>query len=222
MIAYICQYYTWNLKQIFNPPVLQESTTAVRWRWGHLAGMQGRLWEGTLRKCRSFWAGQGVEGEPSTHVRRVKRNMGWRHRSPWGGKWHFPPQSEPPMPPGAGPPVCLFTFRPFFCCAAPFLLVIFDIKAFIYHPHCKYIFQNYEFIFLFCLWHLPGLPQELDGKESVCNSVDTRDLGSIPGSGRSPWRRKWQPTPVFLPGKSHGQRSLVDYSPWGCKEPDTT
>ena len=36
------------------------------------------------------------------------------------------------------------------------------------------------------------------------------------------WRRKWQPTPVFLPGKSHGQRSLVGYSPWGCKESDTT
>ena len=34
---------------------------------------------------------------------------------------------------------------------------------------------------------------------------------------RIPWRRKWQPTPVFLPGKSHGQRSLVGYSPWGCK-----
>ena len=33
---------------------------------------------------------------------------------------------------------------------------------------------------------------------------------------------KWQPTPVFLPGKSHGQRSLVGYSPWGCKESDTT
>ena len=33
-----------------------------------------------------------------------------------------------------------------------------------------------------------------------------------------PWRRKWQPTPVFLPGKSHGQRSLVDYSPWGHKK----
>ena len=32
-----------------------------------------------------------------------------------------------------------------------------------------------------------------------------------------PWRRKWQPTPVFLPGKSHGQRSLVGYSPWGQK-----
>ena len=37
-----------------------------------------------------------------------------------------------------------------------------------------------------------------------------------------PWRRKWQPTPVFLSGKSHGQRSLVDYSPWDRKESDTT
>ena len=40
----------------------------------------------------------------------------------------------------------------------------------------------------------------------------------IPGLGRSPWRRKWQPTPVLLPGYSHGQRSLVGYSPWGHKE----
>ena len=37
-----------------------------------------------------------------------------------------------------------------------------------------------------------------------------------------PWRRKWQSTPVLLPGKSHGQRSLVGYSPWGLKESDTT
>ena len=37
-----------------------------------------------------------------------------------------------------------------------------------------------------------------------------------------PWRRNWQSTPVFLPGKSHGQRSLVDYSPWGHKESDVT
>ena len=37
-----------------------------------------------------------------------------------------------------------------------------------------------------------------------------------------PWRRKWQPTPVLLPGESHGGRSLVGYSPWGCKELDTT
>ena len=37
-----------------------------------------------------------------------------------------------------------------------------------------------------------------------------------------PWSRKWQPTPVFLPGESHGQRTLASYSPWGHKESDTT
>ena len=41
--------------------------------------------------------------------------------------------------------------------------------------------------------------------------------GSIPGFGKIPWRRKWQPTPVFFPGKSHGQRNLVGYSPRGSQ-----
>ena len=44
----------------------------------------------------------------------------------------------------------------------------------------------------------------------------------IPGLGRFPWSRKWQPAPVFLPGKFHGQRSLADYSPLGRKELDRT
>ena len=56
-------------------------------------------------------------------------------------------------------------------------------------------------------------------KESACN---VEDLSSVPGSGRSPWRKKRQPTPVFLLGKSHGQRSLVGYRPWGHKELYTT
>ena len=43
-----------------------------------------------------------------------------------------------------------------------------------------------------------------------------------PWVGKIPWRRKWQPTPGLLPGQSHGQRSLVGYSPWGHKESDTT
>ena len=43
-----------------------------------------------------------------------------------------------------------------------------------------------------------------------------------PWARKSSWRRKWQPTPVFLPGESHGQRKLVGYSPWGCKEQDKT
>ena len=43
-----------------------------------------------------------------------------------------------------------------------------------------------------------------------------------PCIGKIPWRSAWQPTPVLLPRESHGQRSLVGYSPWGRKEPDTT
>ena len=64
-----------------------------------------------------------------------------------------------------------------------------------------------------------GFSGGLDAKESACNAGD---LGSIPGSGRSPGKTKRQPTPVFLLGKSHGQKSLVGYSPWGHKESDTT
>ena len=41
-------------------------------------------------------------------------------------------------------------------------------------------------------------------------------------NSKESWRRKWRPTPVFLPGESRGQRSLVGYSPWGCKESDPT
>ena len=46
--------------------------------------------------------------------------------------------------------------------------------------------------------------------------------GFNPWVGKLPWRRAWQPTPVFLPGESHGQRSLAGYSPWGCRESDAT
>ena len=57
-------------------------------------------------------------------------------------------------------------------------------------------------------------------KNLPCNVGDTGDVGLIPGSGRSPGGGHWQPTPVFLPGESHGQRSLAGYSPWGHKESD--
>ena len=46
--------------------------------------------------------------------------------------------------------------------------------------------------------------------------------GFDPWVRKIPWRREWQPTPVFLPGESHGQRSRVGYRPWGCKESETT
>ena len=65
----------------------------------------------------------------------------------------------------------------------------------------------------------PGLPWWLSGKESA---YQCRRRSFHPGAGKLPWRRKRQPTPVFLPGKSHGQKSLASYGSWGCKESDTT
>ena len=50
-------------------------------------------------------------------------------------------------------------------------------------------------------------------KSLPANEIDVRDMGSVPRLGRFPWRRAKQPTPVFLPEESHGQRSLVGYSP---------
>ena len=55
-----------------------------------------------------------------------------------------------------------------------------------------------------------GFPGGSDSQESACNA---EDLGSIPGSGRTPWRREWLSTPALLPGECHGQRSQVGYSP---------
>jgi len=51
---------------------------------------------------------------------------------------------------------------------------------------------------------------------------EMQETGLIPALGKIPWRRAWQPTPVFLPGESHRQRSLASYSPWGCKQSDMT
>ena len=52
--------------------------------------------------------------------------------------------------------------------------------------------------------------------------LQCRRRGFDPWVGKISWRRKWYPSPVFLPGESHGQRSLVGCSTWGCKESDTT
>ena len=67
--------------------------------------------------------------------------------------------------------------------------------------------------------HTHRFPRCLSGKESTCQCRRRR---LDPWVGKIPWRRKWLPTPVFLPGEFHGQRSLVSYSPWGHKESDMT
>ena len=62
-----------------------------------------------------------------------------------------------------------------------------------------------------------GLPKWLSGKESTCQCWRCRRCGFNPWIRKSPWRRKWHPTLVFPPGESHGQKSLVSYSPQCCR-----
>ena len=65
-----------------------------------------------------------------------------------------------------------------------------------------------------------GLPPLSPGDLPDLGSEEVRDVQSL--GGKIPCRKEWQPTPVFLPGKSHGQRTLVGYGPYGSKESDTT
>ena len=62
-------------------------------------------------------------------------------------------------------------------------------------------------------------PWWVSGKESAYHCRRCKFDSCV---GKIPWRKKWQPTPVLLPGKSHGQRSLVGYSPWVTKQLDMT
>ena len=65
------------------------------------------------------------------------------------------------------------------------------------------------------MFSINGLPWWLSGKESICQAGNAGLID--PWVGKIPWRRKWHPTPVFLPGKSHGHRCLAGCGPWGCK-----
>ena len=60
------------------------------------------------------------------------------------------------------------------------------------------------------------------GKEPICQCRRCRRRGFNPWVGKIPWRRKWQPLPVYLHGRPHEQKSLAGYSPWSCTESDIT
>ena len=67
-----------------------------------------------------------------------------------------------------------------------------------------------------------GFPGGSAVEESSCQCRRRRRCKFDSWFWKIPWRRKWQPTPVFLTGESHRHRGLVGYSPWGCKESDMT
>ena len=69
---------------------------------------------------------------------------------------------------------------------------------------------------------VPGFPGGASGKEPTWQCRRHKRCGFHPWVGKVPWRREWQLTLVLLPGESHGQRSLVGYSPWALTESDMT
>ena len=94
------------------------------------------------------------------------------------------------------------------------LLIYATIYICVYKMHTIHqLYHAYKYIGL-CRWHSPD-------KNMSANAEGKRDTSSIHGR-KIPWNKKWQPTTVFLPGKFHGQRNLVGYSPRSRKELDTT
>ena len=98
------------------------------------------------------------------------------------------------------------------CCISSNTPCSFLPQTLLWWDHPSSLLFWWTLVHSLCL-SLDGLPWWLRGKESTCQC---RRYGFDPWVVKIPWRRKWQPTPVFLPGKSHRQRSLVGYSPWGC------
>ena len=80
-------------------------------------------------------------------------------------------------------------------------------------------FKSCHYIRIMFIWSLNNVV-DFSGGSVVKNPPAMQEMFKtlVPSLGRKIlWRRRWQPTPVFLPGKSHGQSSLVGYSPWGPK-----
>ena len=80
----------------------------------------------------------------------------------------------------------------------------------------QFFFFNHYFIYC------ESFPGGASGQESASQCRRHNIQGFNPWVQKIPWRKEWQPTPVFLPGESQGERSLVDYDPLGHKESDTT
>ena len=129
-----------------------------------------------------------------------------------------------------------FHFIPFYlpwsdgtwCHDLSFLNVEFQASLFtlLFHFHLEAL----QFLFTFCTLHDVCGSHPITWracqvapvvKNPPANAGDKR-CGFNPWVGKIPWRRAWQPTPVFMSGESHGQKILVGYSPWGHKELDKT
>ena len=99
----------------------------------------------------------------------------------------------------------------------------------LYHNKLSYVLQKGSFrdisgnqLLTLDYESLKGFPGNASGKEPACQCCRYKRCGFSPWVRKIPWRRQWQPIPAFLPGESHGQRSLEKYSPQDRKELDMT
>ena len=122
-------------------------------------------------------------------------------------------------------PACIsYSYNLSICRVPPVLLP--SITSFISPFHPSFFFSKpllslqsaYHFPFVYKTLHF----SELISASLVAQMVKNRLAMQVTWVGMTPWRRKWQSTPVVLPGEAHGQRSLVGYSPCSCKELDMT
>ena len=100
-----------------------------------------------------------------------------------------------------------------------FIHVVSKGKVSFYMTEYTFIYM-YVYVYVYvCVRHMAS-QAVLMVQNLPANTEDARDVGSIPGLERSLGAGNGNPTPAFLPGKFHGQKSLVDYSSWDCKELD--
>ena len=101
---------------------------------------------------------------------------------------------------------------------------IMTTNTLLIHLNCYYLYQAMKkstYIFIRISSSFKGFPDGSAGKEFACNAGDRRH-GFSPWVGKIPWRRKWQPTPVYLPGESLWTEKPGELRPQGCKESDMT
>ena len=91
------------------------------------------------------------------------------------------------------------------------------------HKESERVLYSFRFFFyLYTYGDILGFPASTSDKEFSCQCRRYKKVWFDPWVGKVPWRRAWQPTPVFLPGESHGQRNLAGYSLQGRRELDMT
>ena len=102
------------------------------------------------------------------------------------------------------------------------LLTLFLSPSHVFTDNSWTLLTNKRFALKFLSGSAWGLPGGASGKEPTCQCRRYKRLRFDPWVGEIPWRRKWQPTPVFLPREFYGQRRLTGYSLWGRKQSDMT